>query len=68
MKRYLRLNQVVEYTSISRATIWRLAASDKFPKPIKTSMGTTVWDIRDIDKFMDGKREVAKPSVGWESD
>lgn len=68
MKRYLRVKQVAEYMSVSRVTIWRLVKFGNFPKPIKSSMSVTVWDIRDIDKFMDSKREVDKPSVGSESE
>jgi predicted DNA-binding transcriptional regulator AlpA len=68
MKRYLRVNQVAEYMSVSRVTIWRQVKSGNFPKPIKSSMGVTVWDIRDIDKFMDSKRGVDKTFVGSESE
>jgi len=58
MKRYLRVKQVAEYMSVSRVTIWRQVKSGNFPKPIKSSMNVTVWDIRDIDKFMDSKRVI----------
>lgn len=58
MKRYLRVNQVAEYMSVSKATIWRQVKFGNFPKPIKSSMNITVWDIRDIDKFMDSKRVI----------
>jgi prophage regulatory protein len=46
---------VAEKTGLSGATIWRLSASGKFPKPIKLSIGCTVWLEHEIDDLLNTK-------------
>ena len=54
-KRTLRIRQVAEKTGLSGATIWRLSASGKFPRPIKLSVGCTVWLEHEIDDLLNTK-------------
>jgi prophage regulatory protein len=54
-RRTLRIRQVVAKVGLSEATIWRLSAAGKFPKPIKISSGCTVWLEREIDEMVDAK-------------
>ena len=44
----LRLAQVVDLTSLSRATIYRLVGIGQFPKPIRLSLGRVAWLKRDV--------------------
>lgn len=49
---FLRLKQVVELTSISKATIWRWVKNGTFPKPIKITSRVTVWKSSDIQAYI----------------
>lgn len=54
-KRALRIKQVVKKIGLSEATVWRLSATGKFPKPIKLSRGCTVWLENELDDFLEFK-------------
>ena len=54
-KRALRIKQVVQKIGLSEATVWRLAATGEFPRPIKLSRGCTVWLESEIDEFLDSR-------------
>lgn len=41
----------------SRSHVWNLAKYDPdFPQPIRLSQGVTVWDEREVDTWIEGKR------------
>jgi prophage regulatory protein len=61
-RRTLRIRQVKKKVDISEATIWRLCASGKFPKPIKISKGCTVWLEHEIDQLLDAKAADREPA------
>jgi prophage regulatory protein len=55
--RALRLPQVSELTSASRATVWRWAKNDPtFPKPFRLSAGVTCWDEGEILEWIEAKK------------
>jgi prophage regulatory protein len=56
-KRALRIKQVVQKVGLSEATVWRLAATREFPRPIKLSRGCTVWLESEIDDFLESRAE-----------
>jgi prophage regulatory protein len=41
--RFLRIRDVVNETSLSRATIYRMIARGEFPSPIKVSTQRVAW-------------------------
>lgn len=43
--------QLAEIYSVSRATIWRWAASGHLPQPVKMSPGCTRWKLADIEQL-----------------
>ena len=47
-----RISEVVGRTGLSRATIYRLAAIDAFPKPCKLGARSTGWSSLEIDEWM----------------
>lgn len=47
--RVLRLHQVVDAVGLSKATIYRLAKSGKFPKPFKIGIAAVGWDEAEIE-------------------
>ena len=44
--------KVIEVTSLSNTTIWRMMKQGKFPKSVKASMGRVVWRKSDIDTWL----------------
>ncbi len=60
--RYLRVRGVCSKIGASRSHVWNLAKQDPaFPQPIRLSRGMTVWDEREVDAWIEGKRaETAK--------
>ncbi|MDF2372683.1 MAG: AlpA family phage regulatory protein [Rhizobiaceae bacterium] len=54
---YLSVRKVAKRYSVSVATIWRWAkTTDRFPKPIELSPGTTRWAIADLLMFEQRRR------------
>jgi len=49
----LRLKQVKEMTTLSQATIYRLAAKGSFPKSITIGDRAAVWIEQEILDFLD---------------
>ena len=44
--------QVIEITTLSHTTIWRMMKSGTFPKSVKASMGRVAWRKSDIDNWL----------------
>ncbi|QPB42171.1 helix-turn-helix transcriptional regulator [Rodentibacter haemolyticus] len=44
--------KVIEITTLSATTIWRMMKRGEFPKSIKASMGRVAWYKSDIDKWL----------------
>ena len=44
--------QVIEITSLSHTTIWRMMKNGTFPKSVKASMGRVAWRKSDIDNWL----------------
>ena len=51
--RLLRMKHLVLYCNISKSHIWNLISKDKFPKGHKFSSNITVWDINEINNWLD---------------
>ena len=47
----MNLNEVVEATSISPATIYRRMAAGKFPRPVAVSDRAKRWKVSDIEAW-----------------
>lgn len=45
--------QVIEITTLSHTTIWRMMKKGIFPKSVKASMGRVAWRKSDIDNWLD---------------
>ena len=50
----VRLGTVLEMTTLSTATIYRLMKKGQFPRQIKISERSTRWDLGEIFEWMDG--------------
>ena len=49
----IKLDEVKRRTTFSGSTIYRLAAEDKFPKPIKLSERSSGWLESEILAYLD---------------
>lgn len=49
----LKLQQVVELTTLSYPTIYRLMAKNLFPRPVKIGGRRVAWRKTDIDAFIE---------------
>ncbi len=50
----IRLDTVLEMTTLSVSTIYRLMKKGKFPRQIKISERSTRWVLEEIYEWMDG--------------
>ena len=51
-KKYMRAKELTKHLSISRATLYKWAKKEEFPKPIKASKRITLWDVEAIEKYL----------------
>lgn len=55
-RRHARPARTAQYMGISLATLWRWSASrENFPKPRKIGPRATVWDLNEIDAWLDAQ-------------
>ena len=55
--RYARVKKVAEYCNVHTSTIWRWTAENpNWPRPKKWSARTTVWDLNEIDAFLEAQQ------------
>ena len=52
----LKINEVIELTSLPRSTIYFLIKRKKFPKPIRLSDRRVGWFYRDIVEWLNKKK------------
>lgn len=50
---------VMEKTSLSRTTLWRLVKRREFPAPAKLSPGRVGWSANAVEDWLSEKREAA---------
>jgi prophage regulatory protein len=58
----MRLAEVVEYTRLSRSTIYRLMVTDEFPKQIKLASHASGWLLADIDQWLETRQRISHAS------
>jgi predicted DNA-binding transcriptional regulator AlpA len=60
--RYLRADELAVYLSIGRSTVWLWCKTKpRFPSPIRLSPRVTVFDLREVERFLSG--EAAQTTV-----
>ena len=52
-KRLLSVVESATYLGVSKMTILRLVEDKKLPKSIKISKRRVVWDVKDLDSYID---------------
>lgn len=56
LKKWVRTQEVCEYLSLSKTTLWRLISSGNFPKPTKINK-MSFWDLEAVEAFMLSRSE-----------
>lgn len=52
-KRLLSVRESAAYLGVSRMTFLRRVEDKKLPKAIKISKRRVVWDVKDLDSYID---------------
>ena len=52
----LKLNEVVQRTTLSSSTVYRLVKAGHFPKPIKLATHASGWLESEIDDWIESKQ------------
>tara|TARA_B100000795_G_C22645404_1_gene378134 strand:- start:413 stop:607 length:195 start_codon:yes stop_codon:yes gene_type:complete len=55
MTRVIKLAQVIEITSLSSATIYRLIKTGQFPKQLKLAQRSSGWLLEEINNWLESK-------------
>lgn len=50
-----RIGKVMEMTTLSRASVYRLIANGTFPKPIPLTTQVVAWDIGAVQAWIDAR-------------
>lgn len=51
----LRMNDIVSYLKVSKATIYRWVKDGSFPKGEQLGANTRIWTRESIEKWLDAK-------------
>jgi len=60
MNRVIKLAQVIEITSLSSATIYRLIKTGQFPKQLKLAQRSSGWLLEEINNWLESKSFLRK--------
>ena len=53
----MKLPEVIELTTFSSATIYRLIDKGEFPKQIKLSERSSVWSLEEVYSWIEAKKD-----------
>ncbi len=56
---YIRAKALAPMMGIAVVTLWRWAATGKFPKPVKLGARATAWKAEDVRRWMASKNNLA---------
>ena len=62
--RLLRLPEVMDKTSFSRASIYRYVALKKFPQPVKLGVRAIAWRSDEVDVWIEERTRVSAARIG----
>lgn len=58
--KYLKLKDLMDRLSVSRATIWRWTTEGNLPQPVKLSERCTRWRLIDIEQWEEAREQNPK--------
>ncbi len=50
--RLIRLSDVLDLTSLSRSSVYRLVERGQFPRPVRSGSRIVRWSLADVQKWM----------------
>ena len=62
-KKVMSMSEVVKYTSLSRATIYRHCKIQDFPEPISLTTSRIVFWTSDVDDWLENRPKKLNPEV-----
>ena len=69
-QRLLRRQEMEELTGLSRASIYKLMRSGRFPLPVRVSAAAFRWRVSDIAAWIQSRpvatSEIGSPTTAWE--
>ena len=63
MKKVMNMSEVVEYTSLSRATINRRREIGDFPEPVELTSSRIAFFTSDIEQWLEARTRKSCPEV-----
>jgi prophage regulatory protein len=54
---HIRAKHLAQALSIGESTVWKWAAENRMPKPVRLSARVTVWDARSIHQWLAARSE-----------
>lgn len=63
LDRFMREKDVLEATSLSRTTLWRVMKIGRFPKPIRISPGRVGWRESSIASWQQDPQKWQSPET-----
>lgn len=61
--KFLRIEQVMDATGLTRPSVYRGAAAGWFPKPIKLSERSSAWVESDVQTWMQARVEASRQAA-----
>lgn len=56
---FYSMRDLQQLTTLSDATLWRLIADEKFPKPMRLTERRNVWPVEKVDAWIEDKKKAA---------
>lgn len=63
-EKLVRMKRVIEMTTLSRTTLWRMVRQGRFPQPVKISRNRVAWREYDVVAWF----QTCKPAIITEED
>lgn len=60
---FLRIQDVVTKMTIKKSEIWDRVSAKTFPEPISISPRITVWDLDELEIWMQFKKELSRKNT-----
>ncbi|MFI8482973.1 helix-turn-helix transcriptional regulator [Pseudomonas sp. NPDC078700] len=61
--RFMRMSEVLQLTTLSRSTLWRLAKAGKFPEAVQITPGRVGWKASEVAAWQEHPEKWSKKKV-----
>jgi len=65
--RFLRIDDVVKFTGLSKPSIYRLMREGSFPRPVRLGERAVAWTINDLEQWAQNRpsTRLRSKADGW---